>query len=274
MSFSRLILPTQQSIFFTTAICSLSILAAANASAADDPRFSLSVGAFITDRGSEARLDVVDGENGTVVDLENDLGADKSDTVFRLDGFYRFNNKHRIDFSVFDLSQTATMQIDKEINWQGTIFPVGATVDSDIEFEVYKLAYTYSIMRRENGYLGLSAGLYIADIGAHLSAEGIAENEGGAVTAPLPVIGLRGEYQFAEKWKFRASGEFFSLSYEGYDGTLTDFYAGVDDQLMENMAIGVGINSVSLDVGIEDDSLNGNLDWRYDGGLVFLKFDF
>jgi hypothetical protein len=166
------------------------------------------------------------------------------------------------------------MQIDKEINWQGTIFPVGATVDSDIEFEVYKLAYTYSIMRRENGYLGLSAGLYIADIGAHLSAEGIAENEGGAVTAPLPVIGLRGEYQFAEKWKFRASGEFFSLSYEEYDGTLTDFYAGVDYQLMENMAIGVGINSVSLDVGIEDDSLNGNLDWRYDGGLVFLKFDF
>ncbi len=40
------------------------------------------------------------------------------------------------------------------------------------------------------------------------------------------------------------------------------------------MAIGVGFNSVRMNLGVEKENATGNLDWDYDGGLVFLKFDF
>ena len=40
------------------------------------------------------------------------------------------------------------------------------------------------------------------------------------------------------------------------------------------MAIGLGINSVRLDFGVTKENLTGDLDWRYDGGLLFFKFDF
>jgi len=40
------------------------------------------------------------------------------------------------------------------------------------------------------------------------------------------------------------------------------------------MSVGLGINSVKINVGIAKGNFDGDLDWRYDGGLLFLKFDF
>ncbi len=42
----------------------------------------------------------------------------------------------------------------------------------------------------------------------------------------------------------------------------------------EHVAIGAGLNCVRLDVDISDNDLTGSLDWQYDGGLLFFKFDF
>ena len=242
--------------------------------AQDDNRFSLSLGVFITDRSSETRVDGADGSIGTPVDLESEFGLDASEAVFRLDGYFKFNDRHRIDFSVFDLSRDATRQIDTEITWRGVVFPINATVDSGNDFNIYKLAYTWSFLRREKGYLGLTGGLYIADVAVHLSAQNIADRAGGGVTAPLPVIGLRGEYRFTDKWIFRASAELFGLEYEAMEGSLVDLYAGIDYRLFEHVAIGVGLNSVKLDVDVSDSNLAGSLDWQYEGGLIFFKFDF
>jgi hypothetical protein len=252
----------------------LALVVPAAAAAQDDHRFSLSLGAFVTDRASEARVDAADGSIGTPVDLESDLGLETSEMVLRVDGYFRFNDRHRIDFSVFDLSRDATRQIDAAITWQNVVFPISATVVSALEFNVYKLAYTWSFMRREKGYLGLTGGLYVAEVAAKLSAQNIAVDVGGGLTAPLPVIGLRGEYRFTDKWTFRASGELFGLEYEAMDGSLVDLYAGIDFRLFEHVAVGAALNSVRLDVEVSDSDLTGALDWQYDGVLLFFKFDF
>ena len=246
----------------------------AMAQADDDTKFSISIGVFLTDRNSKTRVDGTAGMDGTEVDLEGDLGLNRSDSVFRIDGYYRFNKKHRLDFSVFDLSRTASTVIQKDIEWNDTLFPIDTTVNSNFDLAIYKLAYTWSFMRRDKGYLGLTAGLYIADFGTRLEVEEIGALESAGLTAPLPVIGLRGQYEFTNKLSFRASGEIFALEYEDYSGSLYDVYAGLDYQFFEHVAIGIGINAVKLNIGISKDRFNGDIDWRYDGGMLFLKFDF
>ena len=240
----------------------------------DDTKFSISIGVFLTDRDSTTRVDGTGGMDGTPVDLEGDLGLHRSDSVFRIDGYYRFNQKHRLDFSAFDLSRTASKDIEKDIEWNDTLFPIDTTVNSNFDLAIYKLAYTWSFMRRDKGFLGLTAGLYIADFGMRLEAEAISELESNSLTAPLPVFGLRGQYDFTEKLSFRASAEIFALEYEEYSGSLYDIYAGLDYQFFKHVAIGIGINAVEIDIEISKDRFNGDLDWRYDGGLVFFKFDF
>jgi hypothetical protein len=267
------------SIFRTALYCAATAILICHAPATsaqeqEYDRFSISLGVFLTDRESKTRLNGSLGNDGSDVDLESDLGLDRSDTVFRLDGYYRFNESHRIDFSAFDLSRSKTRVIDEEIEWGDTVFPINVNIKSQFSLAIYKLAYTWSFMRRENAYLGLTAGLYVASFGAKLSASDIGSVESDSLTAPLPVIGLRGQYELSEKFTFRASGELFSLNFNEYDGTLIDLYAGIDYQLSEHAAIGLGFNSVSLDVGVTRNRFNGNLDWKYDGGLLFLKFDF
>ncbi|MGI9221013.1 MAG: hypothetical protein ACR2QS_08270 [Woeseiaceae bacterium] len=240
----------------------------------DFNKLSVSLGVFFTDRESTSRLKGSVGNPGTPVDLEGDLGLRRNDIVFRIDGYYRFNDRHRIDASVFDLSRDKTYVIDEEIEWGDTIYPIDAEVKAEFDVAIYKLAYTWSFMRREKGYLGLSGGLYIASFGASLREAQLGSAESDTVTAPLPVFGLRGEYELSEKWTFRASSEIFAIEYEEYDGRLVDTYIGVDYKLWDKAAIGLGINSVTLDIDVDRRSFDGNFDWRYDGGYLFMKFDF
>ena len=239
----------------------------------DDERFSVSLGAFFTDRDTDTRLDAT-ATTGTDINFERDLALDSSDTVFRLDGYYRFGQKHRIDVSVFDLSRTASTPINRDIQYGDTLFSISTVVNTDVDLSIYKAAYTYSFLQRDKGYLGATAGLYVADTKASLSAPNVAQAAAGDVTAPLPVIGLRGQYEFADRWTFRASGEFFFIEYEDIDGSLVDLYAGVDYRVIDNMSIGLAFNSVAIDVDSGDENFRGALDWQYTGGLLFLKFDF
>lgn len=247
----------------------------ASAQSEDDDKLSLNLGLFVTDRDSETRIDARAGiPDGTEVDLEGELGLDTSDSVFRLDGAYRFNERHRIDFSWFDLSRTGSKTIEREIDWNETTFPISAMIDSNFDLGIYKLAYTWSAWRQEKGFLGITAGLYVADIQTSLSARLIDAREVAAFTAPLPVFGLRGEYQLSENWTFRGSGEFFFFEYGDFDGSLYDLYVGADYQLFDSMAIGVGANSVRMNLGVTKRVISGDIDWRYDGGLIYFKFDF
>ena len=130
-------------------------------------RFSISAGVFFTDRESKTQVRGTIGE-GSNVDLEGDLGLDRNDVVFRLDSYYRFNERHRIDFSIFDLSRDKTVVIEEEIEWGDTVYPINARIKAEFDLAIYKLAYTWSFMRRERGYLGLTGGFYVASFGASL----------------------------------------------------------------------------------------------------------
>jgi hypothetical protein len=255
-------------------ITALSCFAApAAADSLEDDRFSLSLGVFLTDRDTEARFDSSLGD-GTDTDLETDLGLDSSDSVFRVDGYFRFNERHRVDFSVFDLSRKNSKQIERDIQWGDTLFSVDAVVKTDNDLSIYKAAYTYSFLNGEGGYLGATIGLYVADFKMSIAEENLGQAEIGELTAPLPVIGLRGEYALSDRWSFRASGEFFFIEYEDIDGSLVDIYAGFDYSVLDNMSIGVGFNSVTIDVDATKSSFGGALNWQYSGALAFLKFNF
>ena len=240
---------------------------------ADSHDASVSLGVFVTDRDTKTRLDGTSGR-GSDTDLEADLGLDASDSVFRVDGYYRFNDRHRADFSVFDLSRNAAKQIQRDIQWGDRLFVIDTVVEADNDLTIYKAAYTYSFLRRDEGYLGATAGLYVADAKVSLAEQNLGSAEVGDVTAPLPVIGLRGEYQFADRWTFRGSGEFFFVEVNDIKGSLVDIYLGVDYEVLDYLSIGLGVNAVTLDVDASKTRFQGELDWEYSGGLLFFKFDF
>jgi len=88
----------------------------------------------------------------------------------------------------------------------------------------------------------------------------LGQAEVGDITAPLPVIGLRGERKLSDRWTFRASGEFFFVEYNDVDGSFVDVYAGIDYRVLDKLSIGLGINSVKIDIDATKGGFSGALD--------------
>lgn len=243
-------------------------------SAQSRERGSFTIGAFITDRRSTTQLDSDEGQ-GTNLDLENDLGLDASMTVARLAGHYSLNPRHRLDFSFFDLSRNATRQIDETIEYGDETFLVDTLVSSDQDLAILKAAYTFVPFTRERWYLGVTGGLYTASVKLTLSEATAGTFESEDLTAPLPVIGLRGEYEITDRITFRGASEWFRIDAGDAKGRLRDTYLGVDYGFSERMAVGLAYNDVSMSIeATETGGFQGALDWGYDGFLVYFRADF
>jgi hypothetical protein len=146
-------------------------------------------------------------------------------------------------------------------------------VKSDLT--VVKADYTFAMLARDRGYLGITGGLYVSQTTLGLSAAGLSASEEQDVTAPLPVIGLRGDYAINDRITLRGAAQVFDYSADNVDGRLTDFYVGADYGFGDHWAVGLAWNEVSTSLSAEADSgLNGAVDWSYGGLLLYVKFDF
>jgi hypothetical protein len=238
-------------------------------------RASVLLGMFITDRATSARLDDSSGSGGSDIDLENDLGLEDSTSVFRFGGYFWFKPRHRFDFSIFDLSRDATRQIQETIDFGDQTFQINTTVTTANDVTIYKADYTFAALNRPRGFLGIIGGLYVSANKLSISNPtlGVAESED--LTAPLPVVGVRGEYAITERIALRGAVQWFGIDTGDVEGRLVDSYIGADYTFGKRFAVGLALNDVSLNVDATDDTgWNGELDWGYDGVLLYFKTDF
>jgi hypothetical protein len=102
-------------IVISSSLCP-SIGYASEGDAGDNPweKFGVDLGVFLFKTDSEFRI----GSGlGVDIDVEDILGLDDSDTVFRTDASWRFseNRRHRLDFTWFSLRRDGSRKIGDDI---------------------------------------------------------------------------------------------------------------------------------------------------------------
>lgn len=264
----------------------LAALLAAPALRAAEPglltdRFFVSLGTYTV--GSDTKVGL-DGEAGTgnLIDLEQTFGDDDA-TRFRLDAWWRFAERHKVRLMWFDTRGRATRSIEEEITWGDETFPVGVDVSLDRDLSIAELAYEYSFLRRPTWELTASIGLHYTRFDVRLSAELEVDGEPGQtrtaadsakLDAPLPVFGLRGLWNPGGNFWIDVSGQYFTLSIDEYDGSLTDVRVAGIWQPKRWLGLGVGYNAFAVDVDIDRSGFSGTLDWGYSGPQIFLSGSF
>jgi hypothetical protein len=262
------------------------LLSAAPAVAAEEPPdllnapFNVALGTFLLETDTEVRLDGRGG-TGTPVDWERTFGGGEA-TRFRVDGFWRFAERHKLRVLWFSSSFDETRRLDRDIDWGDETFPVDARVRAQFDFDVYELAYEYAFLRRDAWELTGSIGLHYTDLALALSAR--AESSGGTLTrdireegsvgAPLPVIGLRGLWALPHDLWIDASAQYFALSIDEYDGSLSDLRAALLWQPKRWLGLGIGYNRFGVDVDVERSGFRGSLDWAYEGPMIYYSATF
>lgn len=240
-------------------------------------RFTLNIGGYLIRRSdtdiafkkTNAPLEI-----GVGIDFERGLGVSDSEIEARIDGYYRFNKRHRVDWTWFKIDRSGTQTIDFNIDLPDFDFPPGTTIATTFDTEIIKLAYTFSFLNSDKVEAGIGGGLHIARIDLKLQdVSTFNVQEESDFTAPLPVGRFIFNYDITPRWKWINALDFFFLETRGFKGSLTDFRTAVEHHTFKNVGFGFGLNRLSMNLETEDADAEeiAEADITYDGLLVYVK---
>lgn len=246
-----------------------------------EERFKLDIGAFIIDVGSGASLTFSEADGGQSIDFEDDLGLSSSKSVFRVDGYWRFAPRHRLNIGYYAFSRSSETRLEREIEWEEEVFPIGATVDTGIEWELVPVSYAYSFYKTKNWEIAGSAGVHWISLDARIASEVsagdtslIIRREESSTSGPLPMLGIHVDYQINSRWLVGGKIQYFSTHFEEYDGSIFDAGLRAEYLVNSNWGVGVGYNYFYIDVDVDEEEWDGNLRYEYSGIQVYASYRF
>ena len=157
---------------------------------------------------------------GTQLDFQRDLGLSNNQTLWRIDGSWRFTPRQQIYFSYLDLNQDGSRDIARNIQWGNNVYYAGAHVEGEWKTQQLNAYYRFSFVQGDKGEFGGSIGLSWVDQKAKLQGWGQVAGtmtsyyavKEASVSAPVPVIGLFGTWQFNSQWSMTADVNYLKLN--------------------------------------------------------------
>jgi len=247
-------------------------------------KFKINIGTmFVTDFETEMQIGPSKRALNASVNTKDQLGMTYDTNVFRLDGYYRFTNKHSVDFTYFAVKSSGTKTIDQDIpNWgeNNDTISAGASVSSYFNMDIYKLNYMYSFYHNKDVELGLTIGLHITNLDVGLNASGTISGLPSAklvtsseLLAPLPVIGFKGEYTIIDKTLFvQYEADYFYLNYDDFEGAFISTTINLEYRFLENYGIGIGYNSNNLELAADNGNVRLDVKNTLTGGVAYFTY--
>lgn len=210
---------------------------------------------------------------GTSIDFDDDLGGDNSVVIPRIDGYYRFDERHRIDFSSFRTRRDGSKRIEVDLDIGDRSFSVGERIDSEIEFSLTRIGYGYSFYHSPAVELTVTAGLNVNSYDFDFGLDGGGSDDSAGVSAPLPTFGLRLGYKISPNWYLRYVSETFFIEIDdALKGTLLNYELDIEYRVSKRFTVGAGISRISTDLDVDDSDWEGRITDSNRGFLLFGAF--
>lgn len=250
---------------------SLPALAGDNNRWMSEDRIRLSLGGYFPKFDTEVQISSDRFGIGTKVNLEDDLGLDDSGTSLRVEGHYRFSEKHRFMYSVFDMSRDATTVLSRTLIIDDKIYPKGSTVSSDFSTQFIRLLYGYSFYQTDKIDVAFSTGIVGLKIDSTVDSF-FAGTEKNDDFLPLPVFGFRSDYVLSPNFLFRAGVDYFEINESDVEAQVIDWNLAIEYTIWKKTGIGLSYGSFSVEGEDTDD--NDSADFDVEGVFVYAKFGF
>ena len=248
-------------------------------------RFHVGVGGFFPTVDSKIRLDS-DLGLGTELDLEQQLGIDKSRDVLWANARWNISRRNHLEFEWVQLDRSGSvLGITQQYQIGDTVIQAGGQIDSVLDLSLYRLTYGFSLIRDERKDLQLQAGVHVADVEAALKLTGAlsingsvfqqsVQGEGGDIVAPLPHFGANFTYAFTDKLALYANVLGFALSVGDFKGSILETGGTLQYNFIKHVGLGAGIRFFRVDVEAKDSGLTGEFTLDYLGPVVYLSGEF
>jgi hypothetical protein len=249
------------------------------ASEAVDNKFRIAFGGYNVVR-YDSTMSLTDENLGAGVSINpvDAFGLKTKQSVFRLDGHYRFNNAHALTYSIYSIRASGNKVLEDEFDWLdedgNTItIPVGANIDTSLNYDIFKVGYLWSFHHTDKVELAAGAGLHLTRIKIGLDAGGAYignETRDVKTTVPLPVLSFGLTYLLTPKFQWYLKSEFFALKFDEWDGLYTDTTIGMEYHAFDHVGFGLGLGSNSLKLTEKTNDYRFDFDNRITGLLLYV----
>ena len=248
-------------------------------------RWSIGVGYFVPNLDTLLVVTDADGNAGTAISFEKNLGLDDQQAtgLFAVD--WRFAKRHGLSYRYFALDRSATTTSSVSIGIGDNIFDVDLPIQSYFDITAHEISYSYSLLFDQKMELFVGLGISMQDL-----ALGIQGTESGPVsgedlsstlasTAPLPTLNIGFVYAFSDKWQFRSRLGWLAVELdldadEDLSGEIINASAGVLWNAFENVGFFAQYQLFDVNVDFVDADVRFAVDYDYYGPVLGVYVNF
>lgn len=224
----------------------------------------------------EADTDIAvfsDDRIGAGFSFADDLGGDTRVTIPRIDIYYRYNQRHRIDFTNFKIERDGRQLLKVDIEVEDQTYAIGDTVVSDISYELLKIGYAYSFYHSDAVELSFTAGLNITSYEFNFELADSSQADSSKASAPLPMIGLRMSYAINPRWSIHYLTESFFIELgDELKGSFLTYELDLQYKIGKSFILGVSLTRLSIDLTANDDEWRGRISDSHRGLSLFVSY--
>jgi hypothetical protein len=256
----------------------LSLLPTASPAAADQDiafadRFMFRLSAYDVQDADTDIMILSDDGIGTEVSFVDDLGGDPSVTIPRIDAYYRFDLRHRIDFGAFRVNRDGRTHLDIDVIFDDEHFFIDDDLKTEIDYGLFKVGYSFSFYHSPTVELGVSFGLNVTEYDfSYQLADGSSADRSDA-SAPLPMFGMRMGYKINARWSVHYLSEIFFIEIDNkLEGSFLNAELDFEYKFSNHYVFGFGFSRFSIDLDSDGDSWKGRISDSHQGVSIFASY--
>jgi hypothetical protein len=278
-------------VSFVAALLAVTAVAQADSPAREllNDRFNVDLGTYVVASDLNGSLRGTANTSDQNINFDKQFGTNADQTRWRVDVLWRITQRQQLRFMYFNNDIRRTRTIDGSLEWGDYTFIPGGQVTAEQKFQVYELSYEFAFLRSDNYVIVASGGIHYDDLTLTLSGNASLTvdtptgpvqqpttftTQQSSVPAPLPVLGVRGDWAISDHVYLDASVQLFILSYDGINGNWSDLRAGVTWMFSHHFGIGIGYDRFATHMDLNKGSFNGRLNLGYQGGLIYVRAGF
>jgi hypothetical protein len=246
-------------------------------------KFKLMLGGFLPAFNTDVEVDNQD-QPGDDVALGRDLGVDEDQSGGWVGFEWRIAEKHRLGAMYSSFKMTGQRVIDEEITIGDEIYPVDATINTSHQIEIIPITYSYSFINNESNEFAVTAGINWNKItlslrgSSSLSDEDLTATASATADLPLPLIGVRYDHHFSDKWSAGLSAAYFSIEFAEdtleASGSLGSLRAYAEYRFGDRFGAGFAVEGFKLDIEADKPHWQGEYVLDYWGPQLYVTARF
>ena len=247
-----------------------------------DDRFYITIGGFSRDDIRTTMQVNAKSESGAVsagaiIALESLFNVDEEVQTGRIDGWYRFNRKSRINFTAWttDRDGEAVYEGEDPITIRNTTITTGDSIVTEDKTTFFAASYSFSFVNLEKFEAWFGGGLNTQKVNTKMTL-GLQDEvqtfeEDAKATIPIPTLNFGMRYNFTKRCRILLFQDLFGLRIGDYSGKLNNTRLLAEYNFVQHFGVGGGFERRNIQADADGDDFSGSLDTSYTGLTLFLK---